>query len=154
MAAMSSSSEHGVRLIKEVRVEELVVEVDNGHNVVLVRDVVPPGAHVGKWPNRLRAGSEDSSLKAPYGGRRPRVVSGGRWMEGLLFLAVGAASGHRRCPWRRQRWKGGGARAAGQHRGRGGGNGLVTLSARPGADKGDARKDARAVRTDVFRAQI
>jgi hypothetical protein len=39
-----------------VRVEELVVEVDNGRNVILVRAVVPRGAHVGKWPNRLLAG--------------------------------------------------------------------------------------------------
>jgi hypothetical protein len=47
---------------------------------------------------------------------RPAVALGGlgeRWKEGL-FWAVGAASWHRRWPWRCWRGKGGGA---GQHRG-------------------------------------
>jgi hypothetical protein len=57
----------GVELIKEMRIEELVVEVDNGGNVV-VRAAVHRGAHVGKWPNRLRSTREDSSLKPPNGG--------------------------------------------------------------------------------------
>jgi hypothetical protein len=38
-----------------VRVEELIVEVDNGRNVVVVRAAVLRRAHVGKWPNRLCA---------------------------------------------------------------------------------------------------
>jgi hypothetical protein len=31
-----------------VRVEELIVEVDNGRNVIVVRAAVPRRAHVGK----------------------------------------------------------------------------------------------------------
>jgi hypothetical protein len=37
--------------------------------------------------------------------------------------------------------------------GRGGGNGLVPLSAGPEVDKRDAREDAQAVRSDAFQAQ-
>jgi hypothetical protein len=58
----------GVGLFEEMRVEELVVETDNGSNVVVIRAVVHCGAHVGKWPNELRVAREDSSLKPPYGG--------------------------------------------------------------------------------------
>jgi hypothetical protein len=51
------------------------------------------------------------------GGRRqPRVTLGCGGRRGF-FLAVGTASGHRWWPWRCQRQKGGGARAAGQHMG-------------------------------------
>jgi hypothetical protein len=59
-----------------VRVEELIVEVANGCNVVVVRAAVPRRAHVGKWPNRLRAAWEDSSLNPPCCGRQ-RVAGGG-----------------------------------------------------------------------------
>jgi hypothetical protein len=97
----------GVGLVEEVRLEELIVEVDNDRNVVIVRADVPRGAHIGKWPNRLRASMEDNSLKPPYGGRQ-RVAGGGLgWRRGAVeggpsFWAVGVASGHRRWPWRRQ----------------------------------------------------
>jgi hypothetical protein len=48
-----------------MHVEELVVEVDNGRNVVVVQVAVHRDAHVGKWPMRLRAAREDSLLEPP-----------------------------------------------------------------------------------------
>jgi hypothetical protein len=67
-----------------VRVEELIIEVDNGRNVVLVRVAVPRGAHIGKWLNRLHAGREDSFLKAPYNGRRRAAGGGLGWCRGAM----------------------------------------------------------------------
>jgi hypothetical protein len=64
-----------VTLDEEVCVEELIVEVDNGRNVVVLV-VVPRGAHVGKWPNRFRAAWEGSSLNPPCCGHQ-RVGGGG-----------------------------------------------------------------------------
>jgi hypothetical protein len=79
-----------------VCVEELIVEVDNGRNVIIVRAVVLRRAHVGKWPNRLRAAWEDNSLNPPYCGRQ-RVADGGQGRrrgaleEGASFRAVGGS---------------------------------------------------------------
>jgi hypothetical protein len=89
-----------------VRVEELVVEVDNGRNVVVVQAVVPRGAHVGKWLNRLRVAWECSCLNPPCCGRQRAGGGGLGWPSGCdemrgFFLADGAASGHRRWAWRR-----------------------------------------------------
>jgi hypothetical protein len=121
-----------------VHVEEHVVEVHNGRNVVVVRAAVPRGAHVGKWPNRLRAAWEDKSLNPPCCGHQ-RVAGGGLgWRQGAVEggasfwrseRQVDTGGGRRR----RQRWKGGGARAAGQPRG---GEGQMVWSlCRPRADK-------------------
>jgi hypothetical protein len=53
----------GVRpVFKEMRVEELVIEVGNGGNVIIIRAVVHRCAPVGKWPNKLRTGRDDRSL--------------------------------------------------------------------------------------------
>jgi hypothetical protein len=63
----------------------------------------------------LKAGAFSPALLVPVATTGTNYLQTG--IEGLLFLAVGAATGHRRCPWRRRRRKDGGARAAGQHRG-------------------------------------
>jgi hypothetical protein len=90
-----------------MRVEELVVEVDNGHNVIVVRAVVHRDAHVDKWPNRLRAARKDSSLEPPSMVLKWTASGDPGWPRGeveggLVFFAVGAASWHWRWPWRRR----------------------------------------------------
>jgi hypothetical protein len=130
-----------------VRVEELVVEVDDGRNVVVVRAAVPQGTHVGKWPNRLRAAWEDNVLSQPYGGRQ-RVANGGLgwcrcvaeggiqfwWLGQQVDAGVGVAAP---ATERRRRAS---SRAT---EGRGGENSLEPLSAGPRADKeGRAEGDA------------
>jgi hypothetical protein len=105
-----------------MRVEELVVEVDNSRNVAVVRATIHWGSHVGKWPNRLDAVREDSSLEPPTVVLKWTAGGDLGWPRGEVeggpcFLAVGAASWHQPCSWRHRRGKGGGSRGAGQHRG-------------------------------------
>jgi hypothetical protein len=88
----------GVRLVKEVCVEELVVEVNNGRNVVVViRVVVPrcaPLANGRKGCARpWRTALSTHPVVAVNGW--PAVAKGGigvRWKEGLLFGGRGQPS--------------------------------------------------------------
>jgi hypothetical protein len=141
-----------------VHVEELVVEVDNGRKVVVVQAAVPRSAHVGKWPNKLHAAWEDSSLNPPCGGRQ-RVPTGGLgWRQGAV---EGGASF-----WRlgQQADIDGGRGGAGdgkeEERAQQGNKGegrWKWLGASVGwarGGQGGARDDVRAVSADAFWAQI
>jgi hypothetical protein len=52
-------------VFEEMSIEELIVELDNGFNVV-VRPVGHRCSLVGKWPNMSRAGADAHSSKPPH----------------------------------------------------------------------------------------
>jgi hypothetical protein len=129
-----------------MRVAELVVEVDNGGNVVVVRAAVHRGAHVGTGcarPGRTARSSHPTVVL------KWTATGGPEWPQGEVgrgaYLRLGQQVG-----------TGGGRGSAGE--GNGGGrerqgnigegweNASVPLSAGPRANK----RDVRAVRTDAF----